>query len=61
MVWLLESDYTKIDSPHNERSLVIEYRHAALREINYFYEFYKTNFGLVDKRLDDQLISLRLL
>lgn len=30
MVWLLESNYTEIDSPHNEQSLIIEYRHAML-------------------------------
>ena len=60
MVWIMDSSYTTIYSPHNQQSLVIEYRHAALGEINYFYKFYKTNLGLVGKRLDDQAISMTI-
>ncbi len=54
MILLLGNSYTKIDSPHSNTSLVIEARHATLGETTYFYNFYKTNFGLIGKQLKDQ-------
>lgn len=58
IIWLQDYSYTEIDSPYNQQSLVIEYRHATLGETTYFYHFYKTKFGFVGKRLDDQSISI---
>ncbi|WP_211263244.1 hypothetical protein [Lysinibacillus contaminans] len=60
MILLLDNNYTKIDSPYNRQSLVIEYRHATLGETTYFYNFYKTMFGFVGKRLDDQSITMMI-
>src|SRR5699024_3157567 len=58
IILLQDNTYTKIDSPHNQQSLVIEYRHATLGETTYFYNFYKTKFGIIGKRLDDQSITI---
>ncbi|MCM3571348.1 hypothetical protein [Neobacillus mesonae] len=60
MVLLAENSYAKIDSPYNQQSLVIEYRHFTLGETTYFYNFYKTTFGLIGKRLDNQSISIMI-
>jgi hypothetical protein len=59
MVWLMENQYTTIESPAN-KSVTIEYRSFTLGETTYFYEFYKTSFGLIGKRLDDQTIKLMI-
>lgn len=59
-VLILENDYTKIDSPHNQQTLVIEYRHATLGETTYFYNFYKTKFGLLGKYLNKQSIEIMI-
>lgn len=58
IVWLQDYSYTDIDTPYNQQSLVIEYRHVTLGETTYFYNFYKTKFGFVGKRLDDQSITM---
>ncbi|MBS4190395.1 hypothetical protein KHA94_09305 [Bacillus sp. FJAT-49705] len=58
MVWLMDYSYTTIDSTYNQQSLVIEYRDITLGETTYFYDFYKTTFGIVGKRLDDQSIEM---
>lgn len=58
IVWLQDYSYTEIDSPYNQQSLVIEYRHATLGETTYFYNFYKTKFGFVAKHLEDQSITI---
>ncbi|MBN8252830.1 hypothetical protein LZP85_00785 [Priestia flexa] len=57
MVLFMEYGYTKIDSPHDKRSLMIEYRHVTLGETTYFYHFYKTRFGIIGKLLDDQSVE----
>lgn len=56
---LFDKNYTMISSPEYKQSLVIEYRHTVLGEIQYFYEFYKTKHGLIGKRLNHE--SLRLI
>lgn len=56
MLW--DYNYTKIDSPWNKQSVVIEYRHFSLGETTYQYNFYKTRVGLVGKLLDDQSIKM---
>ncbi|WP_198671312.1 hypothetical protein [Paraliobacillus sp. X-1268] len=58
MVWLADYSYTKIDSPHNQQSLVIEYSHFTLGETTYFYNFYKTKYGFIGKLLNDQSIEM---
>lgn len=58
MVLLTEYSYTKIDSPYDQQSLVIEHRSFTLRETTYSYNFYKTKFGFIGKQLDDQSISI---
>lgn len=58
MVLFWDYSYTKIDSPWNKQSVVIEYRHFSLGETTYQYNFYKTRFGVVGKLLDDQSINL---
>ncbi|WP_179134602.1 hypothetical protein [Oceanobacillus timonensis] len=58
MVLLMEYSYTKIDSPYDQQSVVIEYRHFTLGETTYSYNFYKTKFGLLGKQLEDQSISM---
>lgn len=58
MIWLFDYSYTKIDSPHHQQSLIIEYRHATLGETTYFYDFYKTKFHLIGKRLGDEAITM---
>lgn len=57
-VWLADYSYTKIDSPHKQHSLVIEYRHFTLGETTYFYNFYKTKFGFIGKFLDGQSVEI---
>lgn len=57
ILWL-DNNYTEIVNPHSQQSLVIEYRHATLGETTYFYDFYKTKYSFVGKRLDDQSISI---
>jgi RNase P/RNase MRP subunit p29 len=58
MVWLADYSYIKVDSPHNQQSLVIEYRHFSLGETTYFYHFYKTKFGFIGKFLDEQSFNI---
>ena len=58
MIMLGDYSYTKIDSPWNKQSIVIEYRHFSLGETTYQYNFYKTRFGVVGKLLDDQSIAM---
>ena len=55
---LLENNYTTIDSPYNRQSLVIEHRNFTLGETTYYYEFYKTKFGLIGKHLEGQSIKV---
>ncbi|MEK4029240.1 MULTISPECIES: hypothetical protein [Bacillaceae] len=59
-LWVQIRDYSykKIDSPHGQQSLIIEYRDFTLGETTYYYHFYKTIFGFVGKRLDDQSIEM---
>lgn len=57
VLWL-DNNYTEIVNPNRQQLLVIEYRHATLGETTYFYDFYKTKYGFVGKRLDDQSISI---
>lgn len=61
MVLLLDYDYVSTDSPHERQSLLVEYRHATLGETTYFYNFYKTNFGIIGKLLEDQTIEIMIL
>lgn len=56
---LFDKNYTVISSPEFKQSLVIEYRHTVLGEVQYLYEFYKTKHGMVGKRLKHE--SLRLI
>ncbi|MCR2823325.1 hypothetical protein [Lederbergia panacisoli] len=58
IILTFDNSYTKIDSPYGWQSVVIEYRHATLGETTYFYNFYKTKFGLVGKSLRDQSIEM---
>lgn len=57
VLWL-DNNYTEIVNLHSQQSLVIEYRHATLGETTYVYDFYKTKYGFLGKRLDDQSISI---
>lgn len=57
MVWLMDNQYATIESPEN-KSVTIEHRSFTLGETTYLYEFYKTSFGFIGKRLDDQTIKL---
>lgn len=58
--WLMLMDYsyTEIDSPWNGQTLVIEYRQFSHGETTYQYNFYKTGYGLIGKRLDGQSINM---
>lgn len=58
LVWIQDYSYTEIDSPYNHQSLVIEYQHVTLGETTYTYHFYKTMFGIVGKRLDNQTFDM---
>lgn len=58
MIYLENHNYTKINSSHN--ALVIEYRHFTLGETTYSYDFYRTNFGIIGKHLDDQSIRIMI-
>lgn len=58
MILLLDNNYTKIDSPYHQQSLVIEYRDATLGETTYYYNFYKTLFGFVGKRPIEEFIKM---
>ncbi|WP_226647254.1 hypothetical protein [Mesobacillus subterraneus] len=58
MVMLWDYSYTKIDSPWNKQSIMIEYRLFSLGESTYQYHFYKTRFGIVGKLLDEQSITM---
>lgn len=58
MLLVMEDHYTKIKSPWDNQSIVIEYRFFSLGETTYQYHFYKTMFGLIGKRLDDQSITM---
>jgi hypothetical protein len=58
IILLWDYSYTKVDSPWNKQSVVIEYRHFSLGETTYEYDFYQTRFGLVGKHLDDQYIKM---
>jgi len=55
---LQDYSYTEIDNPYRNQSVIIEYRHATLGETTYFYNFYKTKFGFIGKRLNDQSITI---
>ncbi len=57
-IWMMDYHYTKIDSPYDQQSLVIEYRYFALGEITYSYHFYETKLGIIGKQLKDQSISM---
>jgi hypothetical protein len=57
-VWLADYSYTKIDSPHNQQSHVIEHRHFTIGEPTYFYNFYKTKFRFIGKFLDEQSVEI---
>ncbi|NRD78485.1 hypothetical protein HPT25_14050 [Bacillus sp. BRMEA1] len=58
MVWVMDNSYTKTASHFSHQSLIIEYRHFTFGETTYFYNFYKTSFGFIGKRLNDQSISI---
>ncbi|RSD28458.1 hypothetical protein [Mesobacillus subterraneus] len=58
MLLLMDYHFTKIESPLSKHSVVIEYRYFSLGETTYEYHFYKTRFGLIGKRLDDQSINM---
>jgi hypothetical protein len=58
MVMIGDYSYTKIDSPWNKQSIIIEYRHFSLGETTYEYNFYKTRNGLIGKYLDHQSITM---
>lgn len=53
-IWLMDYSCEKMDSPYNQQSLVIEYRHFSFGETTYSYNFYKTRFGFIGRHLDDQ-------
>ncbi len=57
MVWLKDFSYTTINS-QTHQALTIEYRDFTLGETTYLYHFYKTNFGIIGKRLDDESIRM---
>ncbi|WP_193224450.1 hypothetical protein [Bacillus sp. B1-b2] len=57
-ILLLENHYTKIHSPHNRQSLVIEYRQFTLGETSYMYDFYSTRFGLIGRHIEGQDFSI---
>ncbi|MFP7478868.1 hypothetical protein [Terribacillus saccharophilus] len=57
-IWIGETSYKKIDSPHNQQALVVEYRKFTLGETTYYYDFYKTKYGLIGKELSDQSIQI---
>jgi hypothetical protein len=57
MVWLTDYSYTTIKSQKHQ-ALTIEYRDFTLGETTYLYHFYKTNFGMIGKRLDDESIRM---
>ncbi|GAK09132.1 hypothetical protein [Geomicrobium sp. JCM 19038] len=58
IVWITESSYAHIESPHDQQSLVVEYRDFTLGETTYFYSFYKTKFGILGRSLEDQSLSI---
>lgn len=57
VLWM-DTNYTEIVNPNTQQSLIIEYRHATLGETTYFYDFFKTKYGFLGKRLDNQSISI---
>lgn len=57
-IWIGETSYKKIDSPHKQQALVVEYRKFTLGETTYYYDFYKTKYGLIGKELSDQSIQI---
>ncbi|WP_226659134.1 DUF4386 domain-containing protein [Pseudalkalibacillus hwajinpoensis] len=57
MLLLTHYNYTTIKS-QSHQSLTIEYRDFTLGETTYLYHFYKTNFGIIGKRLDDESIRM---
>ncbi|MGG1595508.1 hypothetical protein [Terribacillus saccharophilus] len=59
-IWIGENSYKKIDSPHNQQALVVEYRKFTLGETTYYYDFYKTKYGLIGKELSDQSIQIMI-
>lgn len=58
VLWFMDDHYAQIESPHHQQSLHIKYRHFTLGETTYSYQFYKTKFGLIGKKLEDQSIQL---
>ncbi|MBM7632334.1 hypothetical protein [Geomicrobium sediminis] len=58
IVWITESSYARIDSPHDQQSLVVEYRDFTLGETTYFYSFYETKFGILGRSLEDQSMTI---
>lgn len=59
-IWIEETSYERIDSPHNQQALVVEYRKFTLGETTYYYDFYKTKYGLIGKELSDQSIQIMI-
>lgn len=57
MISIKDYGYTTIDV-QEEQALVIEYRHFTLGETTYYYHFYKTKYGFLGKRLDDQSVQV---
>src|SRR5699024_4670319 len=58
LILIHDESYTKIDNPYKNQSLIIEFRHFTKGETTYFYNFYKTRFGIFGKHLTDQKFSL---
>ena len=58
-VMLLFTHYSyKTIKSQSLQSLTIEYRDFTLGETTYLYHFYKTNFGIIGKRLGDESIRM---
>ncbi|MFP3440736.1 hypothetical protein R0K18_23655, partial [Pantoea sp. SIMBA_133] len=58
-VMLLFSHYSyKTLKSQTNQALTMEYRDFTLGETTYLYHFYKTNFGIIGKRLDDESIRM---
>src|SRR5699024_11209507 len=58
LILIHDESYTKIDNPYKNQSLIIEFRHFTKGETTYFYNFYKTRFGIFGKHLTDQEFSI---
>ncbi|WP_068676769.1 hypothetical protein [Oceanobacillus sp. Castelsardo] len=60
IIRLEDNSYIKIHSPQHKHSVVIEYRSFTLGETTYYYNFYKTTFGLIGKHLDNQSTQMMI-